>query len=134
MGYRGGSIMSVDFPEICPTRRTYTPGEYATKRFSSISGASNTRLYGSKAFDASLNMSFLLDDNDMSSLLDSWHESRGGFDTLNLPSSVFSGLSDTLQSQIPSYLQWRWAEMPSVESVLPNRSRVQVQLIATLDA
>lgn len=134
MGYRGGSIMSIDFPAICPTRRTYTPGEYATKRFSAINGAGTTRLYGSKAFDASLNMSFLLDDNDMSSLLDSWHESKGGFDTLNLPSSVFSGLSDTLQSQIPSYLQWRWAEMPSVESVMPNRSRVQVQLIATLDS
>ncbi len=126
--------MSIDFPAICPTRRTYTPGEYATKRFSAINGAGTTRLYGSKAFDASLNMSFLLDDNDMSSLLDSWHESKGGFDTLNLPSSVFSGLSDTLQSQIPSYLQWRWAEMPSVESVMPNRSRVQVQLIATLDS
>lgn len=126
--------MSVDFPEICPTRRTYTPGEYATKRFSAISGASTTRLYGSKAFDASLNMSFLLSDKDMAALLDSWHESKGGFDVLNLPGSVFSGISDTLQSQIPSYLQWRWAEMPSVESVLPNRSRVQVQLIATLDA
>ena len=134
MGYRGGSIMSVNFPELCPTRRTYTPGDYATKRFTAINGASNTRLYGSKAFDASLNMSFLLTDKDMASLLDSWHESKGGFDTLKLPASVFSGISSTLQTQIPSYLQWRWAEMPSVESVLPNRSRVQVQLIATLDA
>lgn len=126
--------MSVNFPELCPTRRTYTPGEYATKRFSAINGASNTRLYGSKAFDAGLSMSFLLNDNDMASLLDSWHASKGGFYTLDLPDSVFAGVSSVLQTQIPSYLQWRWAEMPSVESVLPNRSRVQVQLIATLDA
>ena len=126
--------MTVSFPAICPTRRTYTPGKYATKKITSINGATTTRLYGSKAYDATLNLSFLLSDADMSELLASWHESRGGFATLNLPSSVFSGLSDTLQSQIPSYLQWRWAEMPSVESVLPNRSRVQVQLIATLDA
>ncbi len=126
--------MSIDFPEICPTRRTYTPGQYPTKRFSSISGASNTRLYGSKAFDATMNLSFLLNDSDMARLLDSWHDSRGGFVSINLPDSVFAGISDTLQGQIPSYLQWRWAEMPSVESVLPNRSRVQVQLIATLDA
>ena len=134
MGYRGGPIMSINFPELCPTRRTYTPGEYATKKFAAINGASQTRLYGSKAFDAGLNLSFLLNDEDMTNLLDSWHESKGGFYTLNLPSSVFSGVSDTLQSQIPSYLQWRWAQMPSVESVMPNRSRVQVQLIATLDA
>ena len=126
--------MSIDFPDICPTRRTYTPGEYATKRFSSISGASDTRLYGSKAFDAGLSMSFLLDDADMASLLDSWHASKGGFYTLDLPDSVFAGVSSALQTQIPSYLQWRWAEMPSVESVMPNRSWVQVQLIATLDS
>ena len=126
--------MSINFPDICPTRRTYTPGGYATKRFSAINGASDTRLYGSKAFDASLSMSFLLSDKDMSDLLDSWHESKGGFYTLDLPDSVFAGVSSVLQTQIPSYLQWRWAEMPSVESVLPNRSRVQVQLIATLDA
>ena len=126
--------MSIDFPEICPTRRTYTPGEYATKRFSALNGASQTRLYGSKAFDAGLSMSFLLNDAEMASLLDSWHESKGGFYTLDLPDSVFAGVSSVLQTQIPDYLQWRWAEMPSVESVMPNRSRVQVQLIATLDS
>lgn len=126
--------MSIDFPEICPTRRSYTPGEYATKRFSALNGASNTRLYGSKAFDAGLSMSFLLNDAEMASLLDSWHESKGGFYTLDLPDSVFAGVSSVLQTQIPDYLQWRWAEMPSVESVMPNRSRVQVQLIATLDS
>ncbi len=126
--------MTVSFPALCPTRRTYTPGRYPTKKITSINGATTTRLYGSKAFDATMSLSFLLSDADMTKLLTSWHESRGGFDTVNLPSSVFSGLSETLQSQIPSYLQWRWAEMPTVESVLPNRSRVQVQLIATLDA
>ncbi len=126
--------MSVKFPEICPTRRTYTPGEYATKTFSALNGASTTRLYGSKAFDATLNMSFLLNDDEMAELLNSWHKSKGGFDSLDLPSSVFAGIGNGLQTQIPSYLQWRWAEMPSVESVMPNRSRVQVQLIATLDS
>ena len=113
--------MSIDFPDICPTRRTYTPGEYATKRFSSISGASDTRLYGSKAFDAGLSMSFLLDDADMASLLDSWHASKGGFYTLDLPDSVFAGVSSALQTQIPSYLQCKCAEMPRVENVIPKR-------------
>lgn len=126
--------MSVNFPKLCPTRRSYTPGEYPTKKFTSVNGATQTRLYGSKAYDATLSMSFLLSDADMASLLDSWHESRGGFDTLDLPDSVFAGISGVLQTQIPSYLNWRWAEMPSIESVMPNRSRVQVQLIATLDS
>ncbi len=123
----------IDFPALCPTRRSYTPGQYATKRFSAINGASNVRLYGNKAFDATLNLSFFLNDLEATSVLEAWHQSQGGFKELRLPASVFSGVSTTLQSQVPRYLQWRWAEMPSVESVLPNRSRVQVKLIATLD-
>jgi hypothetical protein len=126
--------MTVTFPAVCPTRRTYTPGQYPTKKITSINGATTTRLYGSKAFDATMSLSFLLNDADMASLLDSWHESRGGFYTLDLPDSVFAGVSSDLQAQIPEYLQWRWAEMPSIESVMPDRSRVQVQLIATLDS
>lgn len=126
--------MTVTFPAVCPTRRTYTPGNYPTKKVTSINGATTTRLYGSKAFDATMSLSFLLNDADMASLLDSWHDSRGGFYTLDLPDSVFAGVSSVLQAQIPEYLQWRWAEMPSVESVMPDRSRVQVQLIATLDS
>jgi hypothetical protein len=126
--------MTVTFPAVCPTRRTYTPGQYPTKKITSINGATTTRLYGSKAFDATMSLFFLLNDADMASLLDSWHESRGGFYTLDLPDSVFAGVSADLQAQIPEYLQWRWAEMPSVESVMPDRSRVQVQLIATLDS
>ena len=126
--------MTVTFPAVCPTRRTYTPGQYPTKKTTSINGATTTRLYGSKAFDATMNLSFLLNDAEMASLLNSWHESRGGFYTLDLPDSVFAGVSSDLQAQIPEYLQWRWAEMPSIESVMPDRSRVQAQLIATLDS
>jgi len=126
--------MTATFPAVCPTRRTYTPGNYPTKKVTSINGATTTRLYGSKAYDATMSLSFLLNDTDMASLLDSWHDSRGGFYTLDLPDSVFAGVSSVLQAQIPEYLQWRWAEMPSVESVMPDRSRVQVQLIATLDS
>ena len=126
--------MTVSFPELCPTKRTYTAGLFPTKKFGSISGASTVRLYGSKAYDAELQLSFLVDDLGAQQLLDSWSESRGGFDTLSLPASVFAGVGPDLQDSIPSYLNWRWAETPSVESLLPGRSRVQVKLIATLDA
>lgn len=126
--------MSVSFPALEPTRRTFTPGQYPTKKFDSISGASTTRLYGSRAFDAQLNMDFVTSDADTISLLNSWHASKGGAYTMTLPNSVFSGATADLTAEIPSYLNWRWAEMPSVESLFPGRSRVQVRLVATLDA
>ena len=126
--------MSVQFPAVCPTRRSFTPGEYPTKQYSSISGASVTRLYGNRAFDAQMSLDFVLGDAETAAVLASWHESKGGAYVLDLPDSVFGGASEDLKNEIPSYLNWRWAEMPSVESLFPGRSRVQAKLTATLDA
>ena len=117
-----------------PTRRSFTPGRYATKRFNSISGAGTTRLYGSKAFDATLQMSFLLNDADTCAIMKCWNDAYGGYDILTLPDEFFAGSSSVLDCTIPDYLNWRWAEPPSVESILPGRSRVQINLVATLDA
>ena len=125
--------MTVDFPALCPTRRSLRAGEYPTKRFDSISGASVTRLYGSKAFNAQLQLSFLLSDEDMAAVLQSYHDSYGGADDLNLPEEVYGGMSETLRTQVRDYYSWRWDAPPSVESLLPGRSRIQVTLIGTLD-
>ena len=117
-----------------PTKRTFTPGQYATKRFASISGAGTTRLYGSKAFDAGLRLTFILSDDDTCVVMKCWHDAYGTYDTIELPDEFFAGSSALLDCSIPDYLNWRWAEEPSVESVLPGRSRVQINLIATLDS
>jgi hypothetical protein len=126
--------MTVPFPALCPSQRTLTPGKYPTKRFAAISGAGSTRLYGSKAFDATLELEFMVSNTDLAAILKSWHDSKGGAYTLELPSKIFDGTEVNTQDQIPSYLNWKWAEMPTVESLFPGRSRVRVQLIATLDA
>ena len=125
--------MTTPFPAICPTSRTFTPGDYATKRFASISGAGTTRLYGSKPFDSTLDLQFLLDDNDLKSVLSCWNDAYGPYDVLDLPDNVFTGTTDGVKDQIAGSLNWRWSERPSVQSVVPGRSRVTVKLVATLD-
>ena len=121
--------------ETCgPTQRSFSPGKFATKRFTSISGSGTTRLYGSKAFDAKLQMTFVLSDADTCAFLKCWDNAYGDYDTIALPNEFFAGASSALDCGIPSYLNWRWAEAPSVESLFPGRSRVQVNLTATLDA
>ncbi len=117
-----------------PTRRSFTPGRYATKRFNSISGAGSTRLYGSKAFEAQLQLSFILNDEDTCTFLKCWNDAYGDYDTLDLPKEFFAGSSPILDCGVPDYLNWRWADAPSVESILPGRSRVQINLVATLDS
>ena len=123
----------IDFPAVSPTRRRFTPGEYPIKRFDSISGAGVTRLYGSKAFNATLNLEFLLDDVGTEAVLQSWHDSMGGAKVLTLPTELFEGMNGP-EGQIPNYLNWRWSQVPSVQSVLPGRSRIRASLVATLDS
>jgi len=123
----------IDFPTVSPTRRRFTPGEYPIKRFDSISGAGVTRIYGSKAFNATLDLEFLLDDTGTAAVLQSWHDSMGGAKVLTLPTELFEGMNGP-EGQIPNYLNWRWAQVPSVQSVVPGRSRIQASLVATLDS
>ena len=120
--------------ETCgPTRRTFSPGVFATKRFTSISGAGTTRIYGSKATEAQLSLTFLASDNDVNTFLKCWNDAYGDYDVLELPSVFFEGSSSLLDAGVPEYLNWRWADAPSVESLFPGKSRVQIKLIATLD-
>ena len=137
MGHPGAEVMATSFGtlETCgPTRRTFTAAQYPTKRFNAINGAGSTRLYGSKPFNASLQLTFVLNDADTCAVLKCWDDAYGEFDTLDLPPEFFAGSSALLDCGVPDGLNWRWAEAPYVESLFPNRSRVQVNLIATLDA
>ena len=125
--------MSTAYPSLCPTRRSWTPGKFPTQRFTAINGAGKTRLYGSKAFDATLALEYLLGDAELAELLACYTAARGTYDQLELPQETFVGLSAEVQAEIPDYLTWRWSDTPSVESVSPGRSRVRVNLIGTLD-
>lgn len=122
----------IDFPPVSPTKRKFTAGEYPVRRFDSISGAGTTRLYGSKAFNATLILEFVQDDAGTASILKSWNDSFGGAKVLTLPATVFEGMNGP-EEQIPKYLNWRWDKVPVVDSLFPGRSRIQVALIATLD-
>jgi hypothetical protein len=125
--------MATQFPNLCPVRRDYAPGQYATQRFNAINGAGTTRLYGSKPFDANLNLEFSVTDDELQLILNCWDEAHGEYDTLSLPAQVFAGMDNEIQGQLSASLNWRWAERPTVSSQRPGFSRVQVKLIATLD-
>jgi hypothetical protein len=125
--------MTVNFPTLAPTSRNYTAGEFPTKRFNSISGAGTTRLYGSKAYNVSLSLEFVLSDTDLASVLSCYDQAKGSAYGLTLPSTIFDGMSSDVQNQIPDHVTWRWDATPQVESLFPDRSRVRVSLLGTLD-
>ena len=122
-----------DFPIICPTVRRFTAGQFPTRRFNSISGAGTTRLYGSKAFDSRLQLEFIVDNETAGAIFDSWYDSFGGFSTLVLPPEVISGDTDLLDAVNPDYLEWRWENEPTIQSIQPGLSRVNVNLVGRLE-
>lgn len=122
-----------EFPEICPIRRTYKAAKYPTKRFNSITGAGTTRLYGSKAFDAEMQLEFMADDETVEAVVNNWHDSMGNYYPVAIPNSVYAGHDRLLDKVTPKYLKWYWENEPTISSVQPNLSRVQVNFIAQLE-
>jgi hypothetical protein len=121
------------FPDVCPVSRRFTAGRFPTRRFNSISGAGTTRLYGSKAFDSRLQLEFIVDNETAGAIFDAWYGDFGGFGTLELPPEVLSGDSELLDAINPEYLEWRWENEPSIESIQPGLSRVTVNLVGRLE-
>ncbi len=121
------------FPTICPVSRRFKAAEFPTKRFTSINGAGTTRLYGNKGFDATLDVQFLVNDDNLVAIVDNWEASFGTYLPVTLPPSVIAGNDDLLDDLVPDYLEWHWAEPPSVESVNLGLHRVTVKLIAHLE-
>lgn len=122
-----------NFPNICPTSRKFTAAQFPTRRFNSISGAGTTRLYGSKAFDAKLDMQFMVNDDTAESIFDCWYGGYGTYQAVTLPDDVVSGDSDLLDAMVPDYLEWHWEKEPTIETIHSGLSRVTVNLVAHLE-
>lgn len=129
-------MVAIPFPAVaCPTRRTLTPGVYPVRRFTALSGASTSVIFGDRASDAKLTISFTyLPDAEAASVWQAWHASLGGFREVTLPSNAFEGIGPALVAQLPAYLRWYMEGEPEVESVLPNRSSMTVNFIGRLVA
>lgn len=121
------------FPDICPVSRQFNAGKFPTRRFNSISGAGTTRIYGSKAFDSSLQLEFIVDNETAGRIFDLYYESFGSLKQIFLPPGVLSN-DEVLENKLnPEYLEWRWEREPSIQSVQPNLSRVTVNLVGRLE-
>jgi hypothetical protein len=121
--------MATAFPALPPSSRSVTQGQYATKRFTSISGTGTTRLYGSQPFNASLDLEFA-NISDMAALqiADAYEAAKGSKGELSLPVELWSGMDDELRIRMQRDYVWRFAGQPQLRSVRPGLSNMTVQL------
>lgn len=124
------------FPSIRPTGRSYSPGQFPTKVYRGLSGATVKRVFGNRSFGHTIDLQFEnISDANTKAILDHYYGQFGNYSRFTLPDDVFSGMSTTLKGvvQAPTNILWEYAEPPQVESVFNGRSTVTVRLIGELD-
>lgn len=132
--------MPVNFPDIKPTSRRFTPPAWPLSDSTSRSGLRSYRLWGSRPSNAVLDLGFgNITDTNTVAILDAYYAAKGPLTDLTLPSVIFQGASTNLANWmklIPtgSGILWYFSAdgPPQVDSVAPNTSNVQVRLTAEL--
>jgi len=125
------------YPAITPSSRKFTPPKWPTKAFVSQAGTTTRRLYGSKPAQADLQLTYRnITDDQASAILSHYQTTKGPMGKAVLPPETWEGASTNLSNQLnaSSYsdVDWYFAAAPTVDSIFPGISTVQVKLIGEI--
>ena len=131
--------MTVTFPTLEPTSRSFVAPRWPTSGITSQSGVTTRRLWGSRPSQAQLNLSFdNISDDNAGLIVAAYNSAKGATTELTLPNVLFNGASAALTGWLNTTstgagMKWFYAEEPpTVESIAPGRSSVRVVLVAEL--
>lgn len=128
--------MTVSFPALRPTSRSYTAPEFAMVNPAYVNTIPYPRLLGSKPGKAKLSLSFEnIPDGDAALIIASWMNSLTGYLPVSLPPEIVSGIEDSALAtriQTGQHLDWYFDGPPKQNSVIKGISTVQVELIGDI--
>ena len=127
--------MSIIFPSVTPTGRSFKPWQFPTRVYRALSGATIKRSFGNRAFGNQLDLEFAnIDDTTAALILKHYADTSGGFQRFTLPATVFAGMAASLQlyAQSVSTILWEYSGPPDVQSVPCGRNIVRVALVGEL--
>lgn len=124
----------MSFPNLVPSARSFTPGDFPIKQYKALSGAEVRIRYGNLRTEATLDLTYEnITDANAAAFLSHYSSTQGTFLTFGLAGGVFSGWNASSGLlNAPSGAAWRYDGPPQVTSVYPGRSTVQVKLIAVV--
>ena len=138
------STAGPDFPDLVPTARSMSPGDFAGKTFRSQSGIEARVQYGNKAFDKTMDLEYSnITEANAAAIFDHYLACNGTlyyFFLLEQPKAGAPGFHNTSTSTNARYsatpfgLRYRYAEPPQFNSVKEGRMSVTVKLIGVLDS
>ena len=132
----GGVIVTVDqipYSTLAPTSRSYDPGNWPVKTYSSQSGAEIRIRYGDKRFNAKLNLQYQnIKDTDADDFLAHFDAQFGSYSSFALSTQVLTGWSGSNFIPNQSVMKFRYSKAPTVVSVRPGVSTVSVELAGVI--
>jgi hypothetical protein len=136
----------IQFPDIKPSARSFTPGNYPETTFESLDGTKTYLRFGNQPINATLSLSFSnLHDTDTANILNSYFNSKAdptNFINLSASTGALAGIDynpseNSLLQRIGKYnspLKWRFNNPPTVTSTFDGLSNVSCSFVACLDA
>ena len=124
-----------DFPDIKPSSRTYTPGNFPQTEFRAQNGALTILRYGNKRVDSTLSLEFRnILDSEAKKIIDNYINVNSDLDTVTFSSdNAGAGISDdgflNYIKEQGTGLSWRYAGPPQVTSTFKGRSTVVCEFI-----
>jgi len=135
---------SVNFPDIEPSSRNYTPGIYPQTEFVAQNGAKTVIRYGNKKVNAKLSLGFTnITDSQANEILTLYETVNSVYDFINFSFQEKNALAGVevqdlrkkmSQRYVSGYkLRYRFDGPPTLTSVKPGISNVQCKFVACLD-
>ena len=132
-------MAAVAFPNFKPSKRSYKAGSYPQRQFKSLHGATTTLRYGNRRTESTLALGFEnLRDAQIAQILEHYEAVAVSGNWVKFSAS--NGLAGAgvelhpFLNETKSGLRWRYADAPSVESIAPGISSVNVNFVGNLDA
>tara|TARA_A100000171_G_C2133651_1_gene148435 strand:- start:1271 stop:1687 length:417 start_codon:yes stop_codon:yes gene_type:complete len=132
----------IDFPNIKPSSRSYTPGTYPQTEFVAQNGAKTILRYGNKPVNAKLTLGFTnITDSQANEILNKYEEVNSVYDYIEFTSanalagvntsSLVNNMAEEDSNGVK--LRYRFDGPPTVTSVIDGISNVQCKFVACLD-
>ena len=121
------------FPELVPSSRTFSPGDFPIKKFNAQNGAEVRILYGARRVNQVFELSYQnISDANAQLFLTDYEDRKGTFERFLLSDAVYEGWSPGADSKLDRGpgTEWRYDAPPAIVSVRPGISSVTVKLRA----
>lgn len=135
--------MAVQFPELTPSSRSYTAGEYPQTTFTAQNGVVTVMRYGNRAVNSRLQMEFVnITDDEAEQIMVVYRQAAATYDNVTFSNArglggvTSPGLRETMDERpggVASGLKYRFESPPSVASVMPGFSTVSCSFIGVIE-